>query len=254
MKINMQEFNQHLGGLAHGEPSIRQMAVSGLAKYSSAQWQSMQDAVTAAVAALVSASPRRTAAPPDRAFRVEAAKALGNIGTQSAAVLPELLRLLRHDAEAEVRVEAARALGKIGEEARIASRALATVLGDPRAGDRLRSVAAWALGRVSPLAPGTAKALGEATSDRGHLGVCAAEALWRVSPEDSRAIRTLATRLGDPVVCHAAAQALYRIGPGAKDAVPALLAAVRTKDRVFRELVVMALRKIDPSGAVKARL
>src|SRR5262249_35109676 len=149
MKINMHEFNEYLGGLAHGEPAVRQMAVSGLAKYSSTEWQGTPDAVTAAVAGLVSASPRRTAALPDGAFRAEAAKALGNIGTQSAAVLPELLRLLLHDTDGGVRGEAARALGKIGEGAGTASRALAAVLGDPRAGDTLRGVAAWALGRAS---------------------------------------------------------------------------------------------------------
>ena len=255
MKINMHEFNEHLAGLADRDPAVRQKAVSGLAKYSFAEWQGTPDAVTAAVAVLVSASPHRSAASADGAFRAEAAKALGNIGTQSPAVLPELRRLLQHDADDRVRAEAARALGKIGEGAGTASQALAAVLGDPHAGDMLRGVAAWALGRVSPLAAGTAPALGAAAGDRsGHVGVCAAEALWKVSGEDGWAVLRLAARLGDPAVCHAAAQALYRIGAGAKEAVPALLAAAKTKDRLFRELVIMALRKIDPTAATKAGL
>ena len=255
MKINMHEFNERLGGLADGDADVRRKAVSGLAKYSTAEWQGAQDAIPAAVAALVGGSPHRSAAPRDGAFRAEVAKALGNIGTESPAVLPELLRLLQHDADGDVRAEAARALGKIGEGAGTASRALVTVLGDPRAGDTLRGAAAWALGRISPPAAGTVPALGAATGDRsGHVGVCAAEALWKVAHEDGRAVQTLAARLGDPAVCHAAAQALYRIGPGAKEAVPALLAAAKTKDRLFRELVVMALRKIDPAAAAKAGL
>jgi HEAT repeat protein len=86
------------------------------------------------------------------------------------------------------------------------------------------------------------------------VGVCAAEALWRVSPEAGRAILALATRLRDPEVGQAAAQALYRIGPAAKEAVPALIAAAKAKDRLFRESVLLALRKIDPQAMAKARL
>ena len=52
----------------------------------------------------------------------------------------------------------------------------------------------------------------------------------------------------------APAQALYRIGPVAKQAVPALIAAAKAKDRLFRESVLLALRKIDPQAMAKARL
>jgi len=34
MKINMKEFNDHLAGLAHGDPAVRRKAISELAKYS----------------------------------------------------------------------------------------------------------------------------------------------------------------------------------------------------------------------------
>lgn len=188
----------------------------------------------------MSASPRRTAAPPDGAFRAEAAKALGNIGTQSTAVLPELLRLLQHDTD-EVRAEAARALGKIGEGAGTASRALAAVLGVPRAGDTLRGVAAWTLGRVSPLASARAPprhsprrqvtgAGASASARRRRYGRSPPRTAGRTRPgfkqqrrngrlveagerfDDGYLIRSLVARLGDPEVCHAAAQALYRIG------------------------------------------
>jgi HEAT repeat protein len=50
----------------------------------------------------------------------------------------------------------------------------------------------------------------------------------------------------------AAAQVLYRMGPEAKAAVPALLAAAKDKDRLFHESVIMALQKIDPRAAAKA--
>jgi len=254
VKIYMHEFNEYLGGLSHDDPTIRHKSVSGLAKYTSAEWQGTPDAIPAAVAALVSAS-RLRAAPPDAGFRAEAAKALGNIGTQSPAVLPALLRLLQKDTESAVRAEAARALGKIGAGAASASRSIAAVLDDPDSGDTIRGAAAWALARVDPSATGTASSLRAAVDDRsGHVGVCAAEALWHVCRQDGQAIVALAARLGDPVAREAAAQALYRIGPAAKQAVPALLAAAKAKDRLFREVVLMAVRKIDPQATVKARL
>jgi HEAT repeat protein len=255
MKINMHEFNQYLGGLAHDDPVVRRKAASGLAKYSGAEWQGSPDAVSAAVPALVNATRPRGATPPDGPFRADAAKALGNIGAESPAIVAELLRLLKEDADDSVRTEAAHALGKIGERAETASRALAVVIGDPGNDDILRGEATWALARVGPLAPGTAAALGAAIDDSsGHVGVRAAEALWKVSGDAGRPVLALVARLGDPAVRQAAAQALNRIGPGAKGAVPALLVARKSKDRLFRESVVMALRRIDPEAAAKVGL
>src|SRR5260370_10485525 len=57
MKINMKEFNDHLAGLAHGDPAVRRKAISELAKYSGPDWQGNPDAVSAAVAAVVNGSP-----------------------------------------------------------------------------------------------------------------------------------------------------------------------------------------------------
>jgi len=255
MKIYMDEFNEYLGGLTHDDPVVRLNAVHSLAKYSGAQWQGAPDAVFAAVPALVKAARLRGAAPYDGAFRAEATKALGNIGAESPAVVAVLLRLLQEDADGSVRTEAAHALGIIGERAATACRALVIVIGDLGGGDILRGEAAWALARVGPLAPGTAATLGAAVDDHSaYVGVRAAEALWKVSGDAGRAALALVARLGDPMVRQAAAQALNRIGPGAKRAVPALLIAVKSKDRLFRESVVMALRKIDSGAAAKAGL
>jgi HEAT repeat protein len=255
MKINMHQFNEHLEQLSSDDIVVRQKAVSNLAKYSSAEWQGTPDAISSAVPALVKASRLKGAAPTDGAVRAEAAKALGNIGAESSAVVLELLRILQEDSDSNVRTEAAHALGKIGERAGPARRALVDVVGDPGCGDILRGEAAWALARVDPLAPGTVAVLSAAARDRsGYVGVRAAEALWKVSGEANRAALALAARLEDPAVRNAAAQALYRIGPGAKGAVQALLVAVKSKDRVFWESVVMALRKIDPGAAIRAGL
>jgi HEAT repeat protein len=255
MKINMHQFDEHLVQLSSDDILDRQKAVSNLAKYSSAEWQGTPEAVSSAVPALAKASRFRGAAPTDGTIRAEATKALGNIGAESPAVVTLLLRVLQEDSDPKVRTEAAHALGRIGEKAAIASRALAAVVGDPDCGDILRGEAAWALARVGTLAPVTAEALSAAARDRsGYVGVRAAEALWKVSGEASRAALALAARLEDPKVRNSAAQALNRIGPGAKGAVRALLVAAKSTDRLFRESAVMALRRIDPGAATKAGL
>jgi HEAT repeat protein len=252
MKINMQEFKVHLDGLTEEDAGIRQRAVSGLAKYSDAEWESSPDAVMPVIEALVRSDHRRAGRTFDGPFRAEAAKALGNIGTRSKAVVPELLHLLQNDPDGAVRVEAARALGKIGAGAQPACQALAAVLTAQGGGDTLRGEVAWALVRVAPDAPDTAAALHAAAADRsGHVGVCAAAALGRIG-DVSKAVPALAARLSDRRVRDAAVQALYRIGPKARQALPALLAAAKDKDRLFRESVVMALKKIDPDAAARA--
>jgi HEAT repeat protein len=255
MKIYMNEFNEYLGGLAHDDPAVRQKSARGLAKYSNAQWQACPDAASAAMPALVKAARLHSASPSDGAYRAEVTRTLGNIGAESHAVIPLLVNLLQEDADDSVRTEAAHALGMIGEPAATASRALAVVIGDRNADDILRGEAVWALARVSPSAPATSAALGSALNDSsGHVGVRAAEALWTVSGDARRTVQALIARLDDAKVRHGAAQALNRIGPAAKAAVPALMIALKSKDRLFRESVVMALRKIDSGAATKAGL
>jgi HEAT repeat protein len=252
MKVNMQQFHGFLAALSNGDATARRDATGGLARYSDPEWEGTPEAVVAAVAALIDTR-RRRAEPADAASRGNAAKALGNIGTRSPAVVPELLRLLREDADNGVRTEAARALGKIGVGAGAAGGALVAVLADRKGGDALRCEAARALARTDPQGPDTAAALRAAADDRsGSVGVCAAEALWRASGDADRATRALVDRLGDVGVRAAAAQVLYRMGPKAKAAVPALLAAAQDTDRLFQESVRMALQNIDTSAAARA--
>jgi HEAT repeat protein len=253
MKVNMQQFNGYLAGLSDEDATARRNAVGGLAKYSDTEWEGTPEAVDTAVAALIGTGRRRAAVLPDAPSRADAARALGNIGTRSPAVVPELLRLLREDGDGAVRTEAARALGKIGAGAGAAGGALVAVLADRDGPEALRCEAARALARADPLGPGTDAALRAAANDRsGSVGVCAAEALWRASGDADGATRALVPRLGDVRVRAAAAQVLYRMGPQAKAAVPALLAAAKDKDRLFHESVVMALQKIDPRAAARA--
>lgn len=255
LKINMHEFNNYLSQLTQGDFYAQRKAVSGLVRYTGAEWEGTPDAVTDVVGALIRANPRRPAENADGPLQAEIVKVLGNIGSRSPAVVPQLLRILQEDGDSKVRTEAARALGKMGDAAGSASSALAAVLIRQDGGDQLRGEAARALARVDPSSPSTTTALRSATGDRsGHVGVCAAEALWKVSGEVSRAVPVIAAWLSDPGTRTVAAQALYRIGPKAKGAVPALLAVAKDKDRLFRETVVMALTKIDPEAATRARV
>ncbi len=251
MKINMHEFNGYLEGLGSGEPGALRRAVTGLAKYTGTEWEGTVDTIDTAVTALTNGCLRAKNLADGPGIRAEAAKVLGNIGTQSAAAVPELLRLLKDDSDTQVRTEAARALGKIGEGAVSARQTLASILSG-NGNEQLRGEAARALARVDAENAATVTALKAATDDRsGHVGVCAAEALWSVARNNPQTVPALAARLTDPTARSAAVQALYRIGSDARGAVPALLTAAKQKDRLFHESVVMALRKIDPEAANK---
>jgi HEAT repeat protein len=134
-----------------------------------------------------------------------------------------------------------------------AGASLVDALESKESGDALRCEAARALARTDPQAPATQAALRTASSDKsGAVAICAAEALWRATGEADVAAKALVSRLSDARVRASAAQVLYRMGPQAKAAVPALLAAAKDKDRLFRESVVMALQNIDPRAAAKA--
>jgi HEAT repeat protein len=252
MKVNMQQLNKYLAEISEGDPTDRRNGMGGLAKYSESEWDGTPEAVDAAMTVINKALLRRGTEAADAPTRTQAAKVLGNIGTRSAAVVPELLRLMC-DSDTGVRTEVARALGRIGAGANAAGGTLAAVLADHDGGDALRCEAARALARVDPQGPDTDAALQKAANDRsGFVGVCAAEALWRASGKADRAARALVARLDDPRVRGAAAQVLYRMGTQGKAAVPALLAVAKDKDRLFHESVLMALQNIDPTAAAEA--
>ena len=49
-----------------------------------------------------------------------------------------------------------------------------------------------------------------------------------------------------------AAQILGELGPGAKEAVPALLQSLRDRENAVRDAAAAALKQIDPKAAAKA--
>lgn len=252
MKINLNEFNGHITGLGNSDPLVRFKAACSIAKYTNGEWEGSPDTVAPAVGALLAPALLKKLEIGNPPFRAEVAKALGNISTRSPLVVPELLRLLQEDKDTGVRTEAARSLGKIGEGSKPAAKALIAILGKPTNDEKLRGESAWALARVDPQSKSTVTALQATLNDKsGAVCVCAAEALWRVVHDPKELVPVLAGKLKDAKARHAAAQALYRIGPDAKGATAALLIAAKDKDRLFHESVVMALKKIDPAAAAK---
>jgi len=250
MKINLRELDLYVTDLADRDRDLRRKALRNLAKFSTDEWENTPDAVSVAVDAIVATGLLRDSQGGDALSRLESAKTLGNIGTCQPSIVPKLLQQLQVEEDDSVRAEIVRALGKIGEPAGSGSSALIALLREAVT-DRLRGEAARALARVAPTSVAAIAALRAALKDpSGDVSICAAEALWNVARKAAEVVPSLVDRLTDVRVRSQAVQTLYRIGPEAKEAVPALLAAASDPDRLFREAVILALRKIDPKAVV----
>jgi HEAT repeat protein len=198
--------------------------------------------------------------------RESAAGSLGEIGPEAAATVPALAKLLEDDND-RVRVAAAFALGRMGPKAASAVPALAATLTSGKwSGETVE-----ALGRIGPAARSAMPAL-IALSKKGYPGLTIGEAMWLVGGRADLAVPALvgalqADRAGAgpstviggyrEIVAGArmrkrAADALARMGPAAKPAVPALTVALADQFLTVREAAAEALKKIDPEAATKA--
>ncbi len=236
-----------------------------------------------------SAVPELTAllADPEHEVRLQAAIALGEIGPESAAAVPELVRLLESDEVQGVRFAAAFALGKIGkggdevnrplvdaaradqpilkmlclwalakinpEETRVVRYAAETIVKNLASDDpQLRAGAARALadfeGHADVVAPALVAALKDA--DPSVVG-SALDALASIGP---KIVDRVANALQEPELRHYATRLLFRMGPEAAPAVPALVEALKQEaatpdDVAFRVEVQLALAAIGTEAA-----
>ncbi len=204
--------------------------------------------------------------------RGHAAFALGRIGEPNGAIVPALIAALT-DSKTEVRERAAEALGGMGSSAREALPALASALKDDEASVAIR--ACLALSLIGD--EGAAKPLLAAFQDkRSEVSVAASQAIWRLGPkadpvvlallslaqgpvEKTAPARNLLASLGPHIVPvlvealsndqaarrEAAADALGRMGPPARTAVPALLKSLKDKSPAVALMAAMALAEID---------
>ncbi len=192
----------------------------------------------ATVPALVAALDDR-----DPEVRAAAAWALGALGGAAEPAVPGLAGSLRDEQEA-VRTAAAQALGALGPRARSAAPALFAALDDPRAG--VRAAAAQALARVELTAESVSslsKALGNPDA---YVRAFAAWSLGNLGPGAREAVPALVEALGPDDTANVVAAALARVGPAAAQAVPALLADLRGPDAGRRWRAARALGRIGP--------
>jgi HEAT repeat protein len=147
--------------------------------------------------------------------------ALESIGPSGNWALPQLIEKLS-DEDPGDRGIAAFAIGCIGPKAKEAVPNLIESLEDDHHG--VRAETARALGKIGPTAKAAVPALVETTKDeQAWVRIWASDAIWRID-RDPRAMPVLIDGLKSHYASSTrAAGALGRIGPSAKEAVPALI-------------------------------
>ena len=159
----------------------------------------------------------------DAAVRFGAGLALSAFGTNAAPAVPVICRMLDTEPQ-KVHDVMLVVLENCGPAARTTIPVLQRCLASPNAGVRIRCARTlWLLDKdqadaVRPLAK---MALGEA--DAG-IRIEAASLLWRIDKDPKEVVPALAALLGDTdhAFDHRTIRLLGQIGPGAKEAIPAL--------------------------------
>jgi HEAT repeat protein len=177
---------------------------------------------------------------PDTGSKKGIIDVLADLGPEAGAAVPVLINLLS-DRDETVRKSAINALGKIGPRARLA---IPSLFGTLNAPDReIRRMSGDALLSIDPEAGVLVDAL-----SRSELNIRegAHDALWRISPGTKAAIPKLVKALNhaDGSIRHTAVKALGRIG---SSAVPALIYAA--KDPIIGYSAITALSNVRPSAA-----
>lgn len=159
---------------------------------------------------------------PDPAVRDGAISCLARIGV---GVVPELIEDLDHPVVQRAQ-GAARALGALGPEARAAAHALGLALGRPE----LAGHAATALALLGSAATGALpQLLGAVPAAQGPVLAQVLRALGGLGEAATPALPALVSCLERPGAECLAAESLGRLGPVARDAVPALRALIHAE-------------------------
>lgn len=189
----------------------------------------------------------------DPGTRLYACYAIGRIGSASRPAVPELGRVLKADSDAQVRKEAAKALGQLGPDAGEGVADLGAVLVDDKAPLEVRQQAANALSRVGggalkPISPQLAKAL----KDRDRtIRVAVLAALDTMGKEAADLVKEIVACLqldGNAEIRATAIGLLGKLGPDAKEALPALRLAEKDNSPAVRAAAREAIDKIMPAS------
>ncbi|PSB22113.1 PBS lyase [Phormidesmis priestleyi ULC007] len=180
--------------------------------------------------------------------RLFAISAIGEMGTDAKAAVPDLRNALK-DSDEQVRQAAAKALGSIGVNAKAAVPDLINALNDPSKLVRVQTINA--LPNLGSDAKTAIPELIPALSDPSQLvRLTAIEALARFGQDAKPVVQPLAQLLSDPdrQIRVATASTLSRIGADASAAVPELTKALANSDRTTRFLAAMALGQIGTNA------
>jgi len=175
---------------------------------------------------------------------------LGEMGAKAEPAVPALADLLQAR-DADTCREAAIALAKIGPAAKAAVPALSDLVGKQEA--PARYAACYALGRIGPDASAAKPALLALLSGTDEtIGLIGAWALAQIDPKAAdvaaKSVPVLVRGLSDQDVRfrHQAASALSKLGPLAKEALPALEKATHDENEAVRAAAQEAIRAIRP--------
>ncbi|WP_439621411.1 HEAT repeat domain-containing protein [Gemmata sp.] len=189
---------------------------------------------------------------PDARTRYQAAKAIKEIGPDAKAAVPLLVPLLKTSTPEE-REMVAFAVGAVGPAAKDAVPALTDLLKDQPS--YVKYAAAVALGQIGPDAKAALPALTplvEGRDDFNRIG--AAYANWQISGETKTAMFVLLHTITavDHHTRGVTINRLGRMGPAAKEAVPALVTALKDANKDNQRAAAAALKLIDPEAAKAA--
>lgn len=187
-------------------------------------------------------------------MRLDAAWALGQVGTEASSAVPVLVESLKSE-DWELREAATSALQRIAPDSPVVADAVVqTWMAAMRTADRRQRDAAVAvLGRMGARAAQAAPLLAELVEDPTSG---AARSLAQMGPAAAPAVPALTKALANSEVHvrQQAADALGRIGPTARPAVLALIAALKDQDAEVRWRAAVAIGQIgaNDSGGVAA--
>ncbi|MBI2947282.1 MAG: HEAT repeat domain-containing protein [Verrucomicrobia bacterium] len=186
----------------------------------------------------------RTVRPEDaERLRLGAATALAIMGAKATSAIPVLGQAL-YDANHGVSMQSAIALGKTG---RPGVRALVTALKEGQ--NQTRLLAMYGLGIAGAEADAAVPALIEALADKNlQIRESAFQTLSHIRHPATVAAILPKLNHGDPSIRLNAAKCLGSMGPWARDAIPALIDAIKEESSAVRASAVEALGRIRPSA------
>jgi HEAT repeat protein len=151
-----------------------------------------------------------------------------------------------HEPTAALRIDACRALGQLGKDGAPALRDLSSALTDREAEVRLSAAAA--LGKIGPAAKAVADKLSPCLKDEElAVALAAGFAYWQIVGDNKSSLDVLlrGVKQGrDPRLAHAAVDYLAEMGPAARAALPVLSEFLEDDDDVLRGKIRAALIRI----------